>query len=126
MPPLSQTKTASSGYANYVLVLLALVYVMSFIDRQILAMLMEPIKAEFGASDTAMGMLTGFAFVLFYTLAGIPIVVITASALPAQIEAMRPHFRRVLLKPIRAQELLAELSGVLPCQVEAAAARAPA
>lgn len=63
----------SRGYSYYVLALLALVYVVSFIDRQILAMLMEPIKAEFGVSDTAMGLLTGFAFVVFYTLAGIPI-----------------------------------------------------
>ncbi|MBV6417651.1 MAG: Hexuronate transporter [Steroidobacteraceae bacterium] len=63
----------SGGYASYVLALLSLVYVVSFIDRQILAMLMEPIKHEFGVSDTAMGLLTGFAFVLFYTLAGIPI-----------------------------------------------------
>ncbi len=61
------------GYARYVLGLLSLVYVVSFIDRQILAMLMEPIKQEFQVSDTAMGLLTGFAFVLFYTLAGIPI-----------------------------------------------------
>lgn len=63
----------SRGYASYVLVLLSLVYVVSFIDRQILAILMEPIKQEFGVSDTAMGLLTGFAFALFYTLAGIPI-----------------------------------------------------
>ncbi|AMN46218.1 hypothetical protein ACG33_03670 [Steroidobacter denitrificans] len=60
-------------YANYVLALLSLVYVFSFIDRQILAMLIEPIKQEFGVSDTEMGFLTGIAFVLFYTLAGIPI-----------------------------------------------------
>lgn len=63
----------SRGYARYVLGVLSVVYVVSFIDRQILAILMEPIKAEFGVSDTAMGLLTGFAFVLFYTLAGIPI-----------------------------------------------------
>ncbi len=63
----------SRGYAWYVLLLLTLVYVASFIDRQILAILMEPIKQEFGVSDTAMGLLTGFAFVAFYTLAGIPI-----------------------------------------------------
>ena len=63
----------SQGYARYVLVLLTLVYVVSFIDRQIMAMLMEPIKQEFGVSDTAMGLLTGLAFVFFYTLAGIPI-----------------------------------------------------
>ena len=70
LPPVS---AVSSAYAHYVLVLLSLVYVVSFIDRQILAMLIEPIKSEFGVSDTAMGLLTGFAFVLFYTLAGIPI-----------------------------------------------------
>ncbi len=66
-------RTVRRGYASYVLALLTLVYVVSFIDRQILAMLIEPIKREFGVSDTAMGLLTGFAFVLFYTLAGIPI-----------------------------------------------------
>ena len=63
----------SRGYARYVLAVLTLVYMVSFIDRQILAMLIEPVKQEFGVSDTAMGFLTGFAFVIFYTLAGIPI-----------------------------------------------------
>src|SRR5262249_50262381 len=53
--------------------LLFVVYVLNFVDRQILAILLEPIKAELGASDTAMGFLTGIAFALFYTVAGIPI-----------------------------------------------------
>lgn len=60
-------------YAWYVLALLSLTYVLNFIDRQILAMLIEPIKKEFGVSDTAMGFLSGFAFVFFYTIVGIPI-----------------------------------------------------
>lgn len=60
-------------YAWYVLALLSLTYVFNFIDRQILAMLMEPIKKEFGVSDTAMGFLSGFAFVFFYSVVGIPI-----------------------------------------------------
>ena len=60
-------------YAWYVLTLLSLTYVLNFIDRQILAILIEPIKQEFGVSDTAMGFLSGFAFVFFYTFAGIPI-----------------------------------------------------
>ena len=64
---------AAGPYAWYVLALLSLTYVLNFIDRQILAMLIEPIKAEFGVSDTAMGFLSGFAFVFFYTIAGIPI-----------------------------------------------------
>jgi MFS family permease len=60
-------------YAWYVLALLSLTYVFNFIDRQVLAMLIEPIKREFGVSDTAMGFLSGFAFVLFYSVVGIPI-----------------------------------------------------
>ncbi|HMV72402.1 MAG TPA: MFS transporter, partial [Pseudomonadales bacterium] len=49
------TRAPSTAYANYVLTLLCLVFVMNFIDRQILAMLIEPIKQEFGVSDTALG-----------------------------------------------------------------------
>jgi MFS family permease len=64
---------ASDGYSYYVLALLFVVYVFNFIDRQILAILLEAIKADLGASDTAMGFLSGFAFALFYTFAGIPI-----------------------------------------------------
>lgn len=64
---------ASPRYANYVLAVLFLVYVFNFIDRQILGILLDDIKAELDVSDTAMGLLVGFAFVVFYTLAGIPI-----------------------------------------------------
>ncbi len=63
----------SSAYANYVLGVLFLVYVFNFIDRQILSILLEDIKQDLGVSDTAMGFLTGIAFALFYTVAGIPI-----------------------------------------------------
>ena len=63
----------SPGYARYVLGILSLVYVFNFIDRQILAMLLEPIKQDLGVSDTLMGLLSGFAFAIFYTFAGIPI-----------------------------------------------------
>jgi MFS family permease len=63
----------SQGYSVYVLALLFVVYVFNFIDRQVLSILLEPIKSELGVSDTFMGALTGFAFVFFYTFAGIPI-----------------------------------------------------
>ena len=63
----------SPAYARYVLGLLFVVYVFNFVDRQILAILLEPIKQDLGVSDTAMGFLTGFAFAVFYTFAGIPI-----------------------------------------------------
>lgn len=55
------------------LALLALVYIFSFIDRQVLSILLEPIKQEFGASDTEMGLLTGLAFGLIYAVLGIPV-----------------------------------------------------
>jgi MFS family permease len=63
----------SPGYANYVLGVLFIVYVFNFIDRQLLSVFIGPIKEEFGASDTQMGLLAGFAFALLYTFAGIPI-----------------------------------------------------
>ncbi len=63
----------SPGYSRYVLGVLFCVYVFNFVDRQILSILIDPIKAELGASDTQMGFLTGFAFAIFYTGFGIPI-----------------------------------------------------
>jgi len=60
-------------YRNYVLFILFLTYVLNFLDRQLMTILLEPIKQEFGASDTAMGFLTGFAFALFYATLGIPV-----------------------------------------------------
>ena len=63
----------SSGYANYVLGVLVLLYIINYVDRQILSVLIEPIKRDLGVSDTAMGLLSGIAFALFYTSAGIPI-----------------------------------------------------
>jgi hypothetical protein len=48
------------------------VYVFSYIDRNVIAILIEPIKREFGASDTAMGLLTGLAFGVLYAVMGIP------------------------------------------------------
>lgn len=61
------------GRANYALGLLVLLYVVSYVDRQVLAVLIEPIKQDLGVSDTAMGLLSGLAFALFYTTAGVPI-----------------------------------------------------
>ena len=63
----------SRAYANYVLSVLFIVYVFNFIDRQLLSVFIGPIKEEFGASDTVMGLLVGFAFALLYSVAGIPI-----------------------------------------------------
>ncbi|MEO1321955.1 MAG: MFS transporter [Pseudomonadota bacterium] len=61
------------GGRVYVLAILTLVYTFNHIDRQILLILVEPIKAELGISDSAIGLLTGFAFAVFYATFGIPI-----------------------------------------------------
>lgn len=60
-------------HARYVLILLFIISIVSILDRYILSILLEPIKAEFGVSDTAMGFLTGLAFAVFNALAAIPL-----------------------------------------------------
>ncbi len=60
-------------YRQYVLVLLMLSYAINFMDRNILNTLIDPIKAELHVSDTLMGLLVGFGFAIFNSLAGIPI-----------------------------------------------------
>ena len=64
---------ASRKSAYYTLVVLTIVYSFNFIDRQLLAILQEAIKADLGLSDGQLGLLTGFAFAAFYVTAGIPI-----------------------------------------------------
>jgi MFS family permease len=66
-PPLVSWRTHLS------LALLALVYVFSHIDRQVVAILIEPIKREFGVSDTVMGLLTGLAFAVLYAGLAVPV-----------------------------------------------------
>jgi MFS family permease len=64
---------ASNGYRWYVVWLLFAVYVLNFVDRQILTILVEPIRKEFNFSDTQMGLLGGFAFAVVYSVLGVPI-----------------------------------------------------
>ena len=63
----------SKNYRRYVLFLLTVVYAFNFIDRQILVVLQESIKADMDLSDSQLGLLTGFAFAVFYVSLGIPI-----------------------------------------------------
>lgn len=58
---------------NGTLALLTAIYLFNFMDRQIMAVLAEPIRLEFGLSDSQLGLLTGFMFALFYTTFGVPI-----------------------------------------------------
>ncbi|MFT4518457.1 MAG: MFS family permease [Halioglobus sp.] len=63
----------STSARNYALGLLTVVYTFNFVDRQLLAILQESIKLDLGLSDGQLGLLSGFAFAVFYVTAGIPI-----------------------------------------------------
>jgi predicted MFS family arabinose efflux permease len=72
-PSAARPALLSDGYRRYALGLLLVVYVLNFVDRQILSILAEDIRKEIELTDTALGLLAGIAFALFYTFAGIPI-----------------------------------------------------
>ena len=59
--------------ANYALVVLLIAYILSYVDRQILALLVDPIRADLGITDFQISLLHGLAFAFLYTLVGIPI-----------------------------------------------------
>jgi MFS family permease len=63
----------SERHGWYLVFTLLLFYIFSFIDRQIISLLVEPIKRDLQVSDTQIGLLQGLAFALFYTAFGIPI-----------------------------------------------------
>lgn len=62
-----------TGYAWYVLAVLVLLYTLNFIDRQILAILAQDIKADLHLNDSQLGFLYGTAFAIFYAVFGIPL-----------------------------------------------------
>ncbi|GAA0774110.1 MFS transporter [Brevundimonas olei] len=68
-----EAQTASPGYRYYVLGILILIYMLNFLDRQIIGILAAPLKAEFNLSDSQFGLLGGLAFALLYSTLAIPI-----------------------------------------------------
>lgn len=68
-----QTKPPSMAYPWFVVAILMVAYVFSFVDRQILNLLVAPIRRDLGISDTQMSLLMGFSFAIFYTILGIPL-----------------------------------------------------
>lgn len=60
-------------YEWYVVLICMLAYVFSFVDRQVLALMIEPIKRDLHLSDTQFSLLHGFAFSLFYAVMGMPL-----------------------------------------------------
>lgn len=63
----------SAGYSWYVVGILLIAFTVSFIDRHILTLMNQPIRADLGLTDTQFSLLVGAAFSLFYTIMGVPI-----------------------------------------------------
>src|ERR1700688_1292291 len=63
----------SLRYAWYVVFILMVCYALSFVDRQILSLLVGPMKHDLAISDTRIGLLQGIAFAAFYSLMGLPL-----------------------------------------------------
>ena len=60
-------------YPWYVVAVLTFAFTVAFIDRQILSLLVQPIRRDLGISDTQISLLAGFAFAVFYSILGVPI-----------------------------------------------------
>ncbi|PZQ57290.1 MAG: MFS transporter [Phenylobacterium zucineum] len=71
----SETTLALPGraYRGYALGLLMVIYVVNFVDRQVVSILAEPIKRDLGLADWQLGLMTGLAFAMLYTVLGLPI-----------------------------------------------------
>ena len=74
--------TGSLAYPWYIVSLCMLAYIFSFIDRQVITLLIDPIRADLQISDTQFSLLHGLAFALLYATAGIPIARIPTTAEP--------------------------------------------
>ena len=64
---------SSLAYGWLTVGLLTVAYVFSFVDRYVLGLLIEPIKADLGLTDTQIGLLLGPAFAIFYATMGLPL-----------------------------------------------------
>ena len=69
----SQTSTGVAAKTRTMLWVLLIVYILNFLDRQIVNILAEPIARDLKLSDSDIGLMTGLAFALFYTFLGLPI-----------------------------------------------------
>jgi len=69
----TERKYPSAGYAWYMVVVLTIAYILSFVDRYIFGLLLQPIKEDLQLSDLQLGMIGGTAFAIFYATMGLPL-----------------------------------------------------
>ncbi len=115
----TETVTPNTGIGSmlksrhYALFVLTVVYTSSFIDRQIISILLQPIKEEFILSDTALGVLGGVAFAIFYATLGIPMAMM----------ADRSNRRNVIALAITVWSAMTALGGIAQNFTQLLAAR---
>lgn len=110
---LSEGLARKPWYRWYALGVLTLAYASSHVDRQIMGMVLEPIKQELMVSDTAMGFLVGLTFAIFYATLGMPIAML----------ADRSHRRNIITAAITIWSVMTVLCGYAASFVQLALAR---
>lgn len=78
----------SSRYRNYAILLLMVIYTINYIDRTIINTIAEPLKNELGLSDTQLGLLTGTAFGILYSVFGVVIGYVSDRVSRARVIAL--------------------------------------
>ena len=96
---MTEKEQATNWYVCYVL---AGLFMLANIDRFVINLMVEPIKRDFGVSDTEISLLIGFTFSLFYVLAGVPIARL----------ADRSNRRNILTAGVTTWSLMTALAGV--------------
>lgn len=71
-PASPDAATIGLAYRRFVVVVVFLVSVVNYVDRYVLSVMLEQIKQEFALRDTELGLLSGVAFAIFYSIAGLP------------------------------------------------------
>ena len=71
--PAKSAGAAARGRAVYALVMLTVIYSLNFLDRTVITILIDPIKHDYHLSDKAMGFISGFGFVIFYSILAAPV-----------------------------------------------------
>lgn len=71
--PLADGSKLGGPYAWFVVLVLCLAAIVGYVDRQVINLLVDPIKADLGINDTQIGLLQGFSFVIIYALVAIPV-----------------------------------------------------
>ena len=72
-PSIAKESYPPVGYAWYVVSVLTVAYIFAFVDRQILNLLVRPIRRDLSITDTQMSLLMGFSFAVFYSIFGFPL-----------------------------------------------------